>query len=43
MRRHDQRLFTAIHLGITVDTVNRNLRKAVERIGVQDKRNVELK
>ena len=43
MRRHNERLLTTIHLGITVDAIDCNLGKAVESIGIQDKRYVELK
>ena len=42
VRRHNQRLFATIHLGITINTVNGNLSKAVECIGVQDKRHIKL-
>ena len=42
MRRHDERLLATIHLGIAVDAVDCNLGKAVEGIGIQDKRHVEL-
>ena len=42
MRRHDERLLTAVHLRITIDTVDSNLRKAVERIGIKDQRHIKL-
>ena len=42
MRRHDEWLLTAIHLRVAIDTVNSNLRKAVERIGIKDQRHIKL-